>query len=66
MSMYIEKTKKCLPESRVGGFWTVPVFFYRGIYRLNTVLGKTGFGHSKWEKPEKAQLMFFSSNLVYQ
>ena len=34
---------------RVGGFWTVPCI-YRGKPPLNTVLGKTGFGHPKWEK----------------
>ena len=35
--------------SRVGGFWTVPGFIPRYL-PVNTVLGKTGFGHPKWEK----------------
>ena len=26
---------------------------------VNTVLGKTGFGHPKWEKPGKTQLRYF-------
>ena len=31
---------------------------------VNTVLGKTGFGHPKWEKPGKTQLRSCLSNLV--
>ena len=29
---------------------------------VNTVLGKTGFGHPKWEKSGKTQLRYFLSN----
>ena len=32
---------------------------------VNTVLGKTGFGHPKWEKPGKTQIRSFLSNLVH-
>ena len=33
---------------------------------VNTVLGKTGFGHLKWKKPGKTQLRPWLSNLVHQ